>query len=40
MLQTRLTKDWGLRYPFIGAPMANIARGDWRKPSAAPEGWA
>ena len=27
MLNTLLTRDWGLRYPLIGAPMANTARG-------------
>src|SRR5579871_2869317 len=27
MLQTLVTKEWGLRYPIIGAPMANISRG-------------
>jgi len=27
MLNTFLTRQWGLRYPLIGAPMANIARG-------------
>src|ERR1700687_4691692 len=27
MLKTILTIDWGLRYPIIGAPMANIAHG-------------
>jgi nitronate monooxygenase len=27
MLNTIVTKEWGLRYPIIGAPMANIARG-------------
>jgi len=27
MLNTILTRDWGLRYPLIGAPMANAAHG-------------
>src|SRR5438067_4307645 len=27
MLKTILTTQWGLRYPIIGAPMANVARG-------------
>src|SRR5258707_12764337 len=27
MLTTILTTGWGLRYPIIGAPMANIAHG-------------
>jgi nitronate monooxygenase len=27
MLKTIVTQEWGLRYPIIGAPMANIARG-------------
>lgn len=27
MLRTILTTQWGLRYPIIGAPMANVARG-------------
>ena len=27
MLQTLATQQWGLRYPIIGAPMANVGRG-------------
>lgn len=27
MLQTLVTREWGLRYPIVGAPMANVARG-------------
>ncbi len=27
MLRTHLTTQWGLRYPIVGAPMANTARG-------------
>jgi nitronate monooxygenase len=27
MLKTIMTTQWGLRYPIIGAPMANVARG-------------
>ncbi len=27
VLKTLLTREWGLRFPLIGAPMANVARG-------------
>ncbi len=27
MLHTEITKQWGLRYPLVGAPMANVAHG-------------
>ena len=27
MLHTAITKQWGLRYPILGAPMANVAHG-------------
>ncbi len=27
MIRTMLTRDWGLRYPLVGAPMANVSLG-------------
>ena len=27
MIRTLVTQNWGLRYPIVGAPMANVARG-------------